>query len=211
MGKLTLMKIYKITEASEYIGVSINTLKTLANNDRINSFKTSGSHRRFRQDALDAYMGVEKEKQEKLTVIYARCSTAKQKENLERQKDRLRKHAENKGYKFILIDEIASGINEKRKGIHKLIKLCFEGKVERVLIEYKDRLARFGYEYLDAIFKNLEVTVEIVELKEQKYEEELAEDIMKILTCYSARFYGRRGGRKKKNTEENQPIESNGI
>ena len=205
------MKIYKITEASEYIGVSINTLKTLADNGKINSFKTSGSHRRFRQDALDAYMGVEKEKQEKLTVIYVRCSTAKQKENLERQKDRLRKYAENKGYKFILIDEIASGINEKRKGIYKLIKLCFEGKVERVLIEYKDRLARFGYEYLDAIFKNLEITVEIVEAKEQKYEEELAEDIMKILTCYSARYYGRRGGRKKKNIEKNQTIESNGI
>ena len=205
------MKIYKITEASEYLGVSINTLKTLANNGKINSFKTAGKHRRFRQDDLDAYMGVEKKKQEKLTVIYARCSTAKQKENLERQKDRLRKYAENKGYKFILINEIASGINEKRKGLHKLIKLCFEGKVERVLIEYKDRLARFGYEYLDAIFKNLEITVEVVETKEKKYEEELAEDIMKILTCYSARFYGRRGGRKKKNTEENQPIESNGI
>ena len=86
-------------------------------------------------------MGVEKEKQEKLTVIYARCSTAKQKENLERQKDRLRKHAEAKGYKYVLIDEIASGINEKRNGIHKLIKMCFEGKVERILIEYKDRLS----------------------------------------------------------------------
>jgi excisionase family DNA binding protein len=137
------MKIYKITEASEYLGVSINTLKTLANNGKINSFKTSGKHRRFRQDDLDTYMGVEKEKQEKLTVIYARCSTAKQKENLERQKDRLRKFAENKGYKFILIDEIASGINEKRKGLHKLIKLCFEGKVERILIEYKDIFSKF--------------------------------------------------------------------
>ena len=51
------MKIYKITEASEYLGVSINTLKTLANNNKINSFKTTGSHRRFRQDDLDAYMG----------------------------------------------------------------------------------------------------------------------------------------------------------
>ena len=101
------MKIYKITEASEYLGVSINTLKTLANNGKIKSFKTSGEHRRFRQDDLDTYMGVEKEKQEKLTVIYARCSTAKQKENLERQKDRLRKHAEAKGYKYVLIDEIA--------------------------------------------------------------------------------------------------------
>jgi len=86
------MKIYKITEASKYLGVSINTLKALANNDKINSFKTSGSHRRFRQDDLDSYMGVEKEKIERLTVIYARCSTHKQKENLERQKDRLRKN-----------------------------------------------------------------------------------------------------------------------
>jgi excisionase family DNA binding protein len=56
------MKIYKITEASEYLGVSINTLKTLANNGKIKSFKTTGKHRRFRQDDLDAYMGVEEEK-----------------------------------------------------------------------------------------------------------------------------------------------------
>ena len=56
------MKIYKITEASEYLGVSINTLKTLANNGKIKYFKTTGKHRRFRQDDLDAYMGVEEEK-----------------------------------------------------------------------------------------------------------------------------------------------------
>ncbi len=205
------MKIYKITEASEYLGISINSVKTLANNGKLNSFKTDGRHRRFREEDLDAYMGVKKEKQERLTVIYARCSTDKQKENLERQKDRLRKYAEEKNYKYFIIDEIASGINEKRKGIHKLIKMCFEGKVERVLIEYKDRLARFGYEYLDAIFRNLEVIVEIMETKEKKYEEELAEDIMKILTCYSARYYGARGGRKKKNEQENEPNESNGI
>ena len=61
-------------------------------------------------------MGVEKEKQEKLTVIYARCSTAKQKENLERQKDRLRKHAEAKGYKYVLIDEIDAEISELKVG-----------------------------------------------------------------------------------------------
>jgi excisionase family DNA binding protein len=105
------MKIYKITEASGYLGVSINTLKTLANNGKIKSFKTTGEHRRFRQEDLDTYMGVEKEKQEKLTVIYARCSTAKQKENLERQKDRLRKHAEVKGYKYVDI-RMAAIFNE---------------------------------------------------------------------------------------------------
>lgn len=192
------MNIYKITEASKYLGVSIATVKTLSNKGTIKSFKTGGGHRRFREDDLDCFMGIEHEKQEKLTVIYARCSTAKQHENLERQKDRLRKHAETKGYKYVMIDEIASGINEKRKGIHKVIDLCFQGKVERILIEYKDRLARFGYEYLDAIFEHLEIEVEVMDTKEKKYEEELAEDIMKILTCYSARYYGARGGRKKK-------------
>ena len=55
------MKIYKITEASEYLGVSTNTLKTLANNRKVKSFKTTGEHRRFRQDDSDAYMVVEKE------------------------------------------------------------------------------------------------------------------------------------------------------
>ena len=63
------MKIYKITEASDYLGVSINTLKTLANNGKIKSFKTTGEHRRFRQEDLDAYMGVEKEKQEKRRIF----------------------------------------------------------------------------------------------------------------------------------------------
>ena len=194
--------IYKTTEASKYLGVSINTIKTLSNRLKLKSFKTAGGHRRFRQEDLDLFMGKITEVPEKLTVIYARCSTHKQKENLERQKDRIRKHAEDKGYKYMLIDEIASGINEKRKGLHKLLNLIFEGKVERVLIEYKDRLARFGYEYLWSIFRNLDIKVEILQDKTQKYEEELAEDIMKILTCYSARYYGARGGRKKKKLPE---------
>lgn len=59
------MKIYKITEASEYLGISINSLKTLANNGKLNSFKTGGEHRRFREDDLDTYMGVKKAKQER--------------------------------------------------------------------------------------------------------------------------------------------------
>ena len=162
--------ILKTKEASKYIGVSINTLKTLANNERIKSFKTAGGHRRFMQEDLDCFTGKVTEKQDKVTVVYARCSTAKQKENLERQKERLMRHAESQGYKYIVIDEIASGINEKRKGLHKLLNMAFQGKIERVLIEYKDRIARFGYEYLWSIFRNLGVKVEIMENREKKYE-----------------------------------------
>lgn len=188
----------RITEASEYLGVSINTLKAMADTGQIKCYKTNGGHRRFKREVLDEFTGVErKTAYDKITMIYARCSTQKQKENLQRQKERLIAHAQGKQYTYEVIEELSSGINEKRKGLRKLIRLIFEGRVERVLIEYKDRLARFGYEYLFLICKHTGVEIEIINDREKKYEEELAEDIMKILTCYSARYYGARGGRKK--------------
>lgn len=199
----------RITEASEYLGVSINTLKAMADSGQIKSYKTNGGHRRFKREALDSFMGVERKPgPEKVTLIYARCSTQKQKENLERQRERLIEHAERKHYKYEVVEELSSGINEKRKGLHKLVRLIFEGKVERVLIEYKDRLARFGYEYLYLICKYSNVEIEIINDREKKYEEELAEDIMKILTCYSARYYGARGGRKKGSRKPKTEAES---
>ena len=172
------MKIYKITEASKYLGISINSLKTLANNGKLNSFKTSGEHRRFREDDLDAYMGVKKEKQERLTVIYARCSTAKQKENLERQKDRLRKHAEEKGYKYLMIDEIASGINEKRNGIHKKASLRNEWNL--ALLRYAEKV---GTE--DAPESRRKIVTDIsqaIATAVSNREKEIAEEVEEIQT-----------------------------
>lgn len=155
----------RITEASEYLGVSINTLKHMADSGQIRSYKTNGGHRRFKREVLDEFTGVHVPTNShygKVTMIYARCSTQKQKENLERQKQRLIEHAQGKQYVYEVIEELSSGINEKRKGLHKLIRLIFEGRVERVLIEYKDRLARFGYEYLFLICKHTGVEIEII-------------------------------------------------
>ena len=91
----------RITEASHYLGISINTLKEMADTGRIKSYKTTGGHRRFKREALDSFMGInQKPGPDKVTVIYARCSTQKQKENLERQRERLIEHAERKQYKF---------------------------------------------------------------------------------------------------------------
>ena len=70
--------ILRTSNASKYLGVSINTLKTLSNNGKVKSFKTDGGHRRFRQEDLDAFAGKITEAPQKVTVVYARCSTAKQ-------------------------------------------------------------------------------------------------------------------------------------
>lgn len=78
----------RITEASEYLGVSINTLKAMADTGQIKCYKTNGGHRRFKREVLDEFTGVERKKAyDKVTMIYARCSTQKQKENLQRQKE----------------------------------------------------------------------------------------------------------------------------
>ena len=97
------------------------------------------------------------------------------------------------------LEEIASGVNESRRQLNKLLDMIIAGQVCRVVIEWKDRLARFGFAYIKKLFDAFNVELEIINHRdEQRYEEEITEDIIAIMTSYSARIYGKRGGRCKK-------------
>lgn len=92
---------------------------------------------------------------------------------------------------------MASGINENRRGFARLIKISKDGEINRIVIEYKDRLARFGYNYLKELFLIYGVKIDCVdENGEKSYEEELVEDMLAIVSSFSARLYGRRGAKK---------------
>ena len=126
-------------------------------------------------------------------------STEKQRENMNRQKLRIMEHAHDKKYDYLVMEEIASGVNENRRQLNKLLDMIIAGQVCRVVIEWKDRLARFGFTYLKKLCDAFKVEIEIINHRdEQKYEEEITEDIIAIMTSYSARIYGKRGGRCKK-------------
>jgi predicted site-specific integrase-resolvase len=117
---------------------------------------------------------------------------------MDRQKLRLMEHANAKGYRYEVIEEIASGVNENRRQFNRLLDLNIAGQVERIVVEWKDRLARFGYTYIKKLCDAFKVEIEIINHRdEQKYEEEITEDIIAIMTSYSARIYGKRGGKKK--------------
>jgi predicted site-specific integrase-resolvase len=86
-------------------------------------------------------------------------------------------------------------VNENRRGLKKLFRLARKHKLRAIVVEYKDRLARFGYSYLEELFKDHGVDIRIVNEDETSLEEELVQDLISIVTSFSARIYGKRGAK----------------
>jgi len=194
-------------QAAKLLSVWPHTLRRWENEGKLKPLRTPGGHRRYKESQVMVMMGDEPVKNDvKRCAIYARVSTAKQAEagNLQRQKERLITYAVEKGYQVKAIyTEIASGLNENRRELAKLAKTATKSEIDVIVIEYKDRLARFGYKYLERYYLSCGVEIDIVELDEDKSpQEELVEDMIAIVTSFSARIYGKRGGRVAKKLTE---------
>ncbi|MGU8835938.1 IS607 family transposase [Clostridium perfringens] len=199
-----MSKYISITEAAEILGVTPKTLRVWDKEGVLKSYKTPKGHRRYLASELEEYLGnhntVKKSEYENKVYIYSRVSTKKQYEsgNLKRQTDRLSKYCEEKKYSVVnTFEEVASGINENRPKLKKMLGNL--DKVEKIVVEYPDRLARFGLEYIKIIASQNNVDIEFLEDNENSStNEEMAKDIISIITCFSAKLYGARGGRKVK-------------
>ena len=144
-------------------------------------------------------------KEERKTIAYARVSSYDQKSDLERQKQLLELYCASNGWEFEIISDLGSGINYNKKGLKKLINAIIDGEVGRLVITHKDRLLRFGAELIFSICEAKEVEVVIVNKDEEStetFEEELAKDVLEIITVFSARLYGARSKKNKKLIEE---------
>ena len=155
--------------------------------------RTPGGHRRYKESQMMALIGEETPKNEfKRCAVYARVSTVKQAEagSLQRQKERLITYAVEKGYQVKAVyNEIASGLNENRRELARLAKTTTKGEIDIIVIAYKDRLARFGYKYLEQYFESYGVGIDIMEQDEEKSpQEELVEDMIAIVTSFTPGF-----------------------
>ena len=187
-------------QIKELFGIHRNTLLKWEKEGLLQPVKTPGGRRRYRRSDIEGLLGICEEKTERADVIlYARVSAKKQEEYLKNQMERLESFAREKGWNYEVISEIASGVNEKRRGLKKLLNKVRRGEVKKVVIEYPDRLARFGYEYLKFFLESFGVELVIVNGKdnEEDRHRELAEDLIAIVTSFAARVYGSRGGKKK--------------
>ena len=126
-------------------------------------------------------------------AVYGRVSTSKQKQDLSNQIDVLKKYVISNGSNPKIFSDIGSGMNEKRPGLISLMNEIVQNKISKVVISHKDRLTRFGFGYLETIFKMYNTEIEIINLEDDKsFQEELTEDLIAIIHHFSMKFYGKR-------------------
>lgn len=174
--------------------MTTQTLRDWDKAGKIRTVRSEGNQRRVPLYEVERRLG---QVQRTTALVYARCSTNKQGENLERQVGRLLEYANDK-YRFAeLYKDIGSGLNENRRQFKKLLKRLVSPDVLCVVVEYKDRLSRYGFDTFKEYCESLGVFVDVIQQKDSvEFEQEFAEDIVALIASYSARLYGRRGGRK---------------
>lgn len=198
------MKFYSIGQFSKLIG---KTNQTLRNWDKDGTLKphhvSESGYRYYSQEQLNHFLGLKQEVQlNKKTIGYCRVSSNKQKDDLERQIENVKTYMYAKGYQFEIISDIGSGINYNKKGLNKLIDMVTNSEVEKIVILYKDRLIRFGYELIENLCNKYGTTIEIIDNTEKTEEQELVEDMIQIVTVFSERLQGKRANKAKKMIKE---------
>ena len=195
-----------IKEASEFLGISIDTLRRWERVGKITSMRTQGGHRRYdKKELIKFKMGDNSEN--RITIAYCRVSSSDQKEDLQRQIENVSQYCIANGYQFRVISDLGSGLNYKKKGLQELIELICSNSIERIVVNYKDRLIRFGFELIEQLCSIYNVKIEIINLTEDKsYEEELVEDVLSVITVFSEKLYGARSHKSKKMIATNEAL-----
>ena len=133
------------------------------------------------------------------TIAYARVSSDDQKDDLERQKQVLELYGAHQGWTFEVIADLGSGMNYHKKGLKRLLNDILADRIGRLVVTHQDRLLRFGAELVFAICEAKQVEVVILNPDEDTpFEEELAQDVLEIITVFSARLYGSRSRKNQK-------------
>ena len=194
-----MSRFIKIGEAAKLLGVSIQTIRRWEKLGKVlPERKTSGETRYYDVDKLLGLQNIESD----VTIAYARVSSHDQKEDLARQASLLSAYCTTRGWRHEVIQDLGSGMNYQKKGLKKLLDHILKKNIRRLVVTHKDRLLRFGAELVFALCEARQIEVVIVNQGEDvSFEEELAKDVLEIITVFSARLYGARSHKNKKLVE----------
>jgi len=197
-------------EAAKILGVHQRTLYLWEEKGLIETIRTNGNQRLYnvkkyidshKKESTETDLNV-LDNEDRLNICYIRVSSLNQKDDLERQRSQMVKRYPN----HILIEDIGSGLNLNKRGIKKIIKLAISGKVNELVVAYRDRLTRFGYELIEELIEEYSNGKIIVMNEEEKMEpeEELVKDVMALMNGYVAKMNGLRKYKLNKEDEKEQ-------
>lgn len=188
---------YSIGQASKILGVSIVTLRRWDKSGKlVPDIRTKGGHRRYSETTLRQFLGqpLPPPPNGRKVILYARVSSRAQKGDLENQVQALKQFCIGAGQPYDDVwTDIGSGLNYRRPKFRQLITEALNGRLEKVVVAHKDRLARFGYDLIEHLFAQCGVELVVINRSEKsEWMQELAEDLIAIVQHFCARFYGKR-------------------
>ena len=197
--------MYSIGEFAKLINVTTQSLRNWDKQNKLKPVILESGHRRYTNEHLHLINGIKEST--KINVIYCRESTKMQKEFLKLQEEKIKEFCISNGIKIDkVISEFGSALNYKRQGLLELIDLITKNKVENLIIYYKDRLVRFGYELFEELSKKYNFKILIIDSSEsnKSKEKEFADDLISIIHYFSMKLYGSRSYKQKvKKAEDN--------
>jgi excisionase family DNA binding protein len=192
-------RLLRPKEACQRLGISYPTLARWVREGRIRAVRTAGGKYRIPESEVMRIAEGLPISKEVRAVIYARVSSPGQKGDLEGQIQYLRQYCSSKGYKVIdVLSDIASGLKADRRGLLKLLDYVVNRQVDVIVVAYRDRLTRFGLEYLEYFFRQYGVRVEAALGEEPKEtRQELVEDLVEVVSSLAGKLYGLRSRRRR--------------
>ena len=192
---------YRSGEVAKMIGVTTRTVQTYCRKGVLDEVMNNDHARLIPRESVVKYLDERglyfDDSSLRRDIVYARVSTGKQKKrgDLDRQVQDVVMYASSKNpVGLTVIQDVGSGLNDKRKGILRLIDMVENDEVSRVFVNYRDRLTRFGFNYLETVFSkhNTEIIIVSNDENNKTVSEELAEDIISIIHSFSGKLYGMR-------------------
>ena len=177
------------------LGVTVRTIQRWDKAGKIRCVRTIGGKRRVPESEIKRILGICEERK---IVGYARVSSYRQRDDLERQIKLIKRYARERGWEIEILKDIGSGLRENRKNFQKLLKMVMDREVSKVIIAYSDRLTRFGFKTLEEFFKSYGTEIIVVNKEEKTPQEELVEDLITIISHFAGKLYGRRSHKYRK-------------
>ncbi len=189
---------YNITQAAKYLGFKVKTLQKWDREGRlIPAYRTKTNRRVYTQSQLDDFIGLRTQDTRTRMIAYCRVSSTAKKSDLANQLKVIKEYCLKSGLSEVeFISEIGSGLNFERKKFLEIMDAIEHREVKMLIIAHQDRLARFGFEYFSHFLAKHNCELLILNDEKMSPDQEMAEDLMTIIHCFSSRLYGLRNYRK---------------
>ena len=197
------MKYYSAKTVTQILGVTAQTLRNWDKEGKLKpAYTKSNGYRYYSEEDVLSYTKERDTKKERKLVGYVRVSSKKQEDDLNRQKENLESYLKQTNQEYEIVSDIGSGIDYTKPGLKKLIEKINKKEVDEIVVLYKDRLLRYGFELIEYFASLNNVKIRVLDKINKIEDEELVEDLAQIITEFSCKIQGKRKSKTKKILEE---------